>query len=73
MEDPTRFFDMLRSTKAEVDVLSTVLIILAGTIASATTDLPLPSTQLTAAGFLSVQKLPRDKHYYQIILGECLT
>ena len=73
MEDPTRFFDMLRSTKAEVDVLSTVLIILAGTIASATTDLPLPSTQLTAAGFLSVQKLPRHKHYHQIIGGECLT
>ena len=59
MEDPTRFFDILRSTRAEVDVLSTVLIIWAGTMASATTDLPLPSTQLTAAGFLSVQKLPR--------------
>merc|ERR1719384_2154504 len=27
-------------------------------MASATTDLPRPSTQLTAAGFLSVQKLP---------------
>merc|ERR1719450_930215 len=27
-------------------------------MASATTDFPLPSTQLTAAGFLSVQKLP---------------
>merc|ERR1719471_192280 len=27
-------------------------------MASATTDLPLPSTQLTAAGFLSVQKFP---------------
>ena len=25
---------------------------------SATTDFPLPSTQLTAAGFLSVQKFP---------------
>ena len=65
MEDPTRFFDMLRSTKAEVDVLSTVRIILAGTMASATTDLPLPSTQFTAAGFLSVQKLPRDTGYHE--------
>ena len=27
-------------------------------LTSATTDFPLPSTQLTAAGFLSVQKLP---------------
>merc|ERR1719507_918323 len=27
-------------------------------MASATTDFPLPSTQLTAAGFLSVQKFP---------------
>ena len=27
-------------------------------LTSATTDFPLPSTQLTAAGFLSVQKFP---------------
>ena len=29
-----------------------------GTVASQTTDFPLPSNQLMAAGFLSVQKLP---------------
>ena len=66
MEDPTRFFDILRSTRAEVEVLSTVLTMWAGTMASATTDLPRPSTQFTAAGFLSVQKLPRR---VQIVLG----
>lgn len=54
-----RFFDILRSTSAEVDVLRTDLTMWAGTIASATTDLPRPSTQFTAAGFLSVQKLPK--------------
>ena len=58
MEEPTRFLEMLRSTRAEVEVLRTVLTMWAGTMASATTDLPRPSTQLTAAGFLSVQKLP---------------
>ena len=59
MEEPMRFFDILRSTSAEVDVLRTDLTMWAGTIASATTDLPRPSTQFTAAGFLSVQKLPK--------------
>ena len=58
MAEPIRFFDMLRSTKAEVEVLSTDLTMCAGTMASATTDLPRPSTQFTAAGFLSVQKFP---------------
>ena len=59
MEEPMRFLDILRSTSAEVEVLRTVLTIKAGTMASATTDLPRPSTQLTAAGFLSVQKFPK--------------
>ena len=58
MAEPTRFLEMLRSTRAEVDVLRTVLMMWAGTMASAHTDLPRPSTQLTAAGFLSVQKFP---------------
>ena len=73
MDDPTRFLEMLRSTRAEVEVFSTELTMCAGTMAwkvlvianedgrdltSATTDFPLPSTQLTAAGFLSVQKFP---------------
>ena len=58
MAEPTRFFDVLRSTRAEVDVFRTDLMMWAGTMASATTDLPRPSTQFTAAGFLSVQKLP---------------
>ena len=53
MEDPMRFFDMLRSTRAEVEVLRTDLTTWAGTTASATTDLPRPSIQLIAAGFLS--------------------
>ena len=58
MAEPTRFLALLRSTRAEVEVLRTDLMMCAGTIASATTDLPRPSTQLMAAGFLSVQKLP---------------
>jgi hypothetical protein len=52
---------MLRSTRAEVEVLSTDLTTWAGMMASATTDLPRPSTQFTAAGFLSVQKFPAKK------------
>ena len=56
MEDPMRFFDMLRSTRAEVEVLRTDLTTWAGTTASATTDLPRPSIQLIAAGFLSKNK-----------------
>ena len=58
MEDPMRFFDVFRSTRAAVEVLRTYLTMWAGTMASATTDLPRPSTQFTAAGFLSVQKFP---------------
>ena len=61
MDEPTRFLEMLRSTRAEVEVLRTVLTMCAGTMASDTTDLPLPSTQLMAAGFLSVQKLPESE------------
>merc|ERR1719430_1974580 len=33
-------------------------------MASATTDFPLPSTQLTAAGFLSVQKFPERDYLH---------
>ena len=58
MEEPTRFFEILRSTRAEVDVLRTDLTTCAGTTASATTDFPRPSTQLIAAGFLSVYRFP---------------
>ena len=58
MEDPMRFLLTLSSTRAAVEVLSRFFITLAGTTASATTDLPRPSNQLTAAGFLSVQKFP---------------
>ena len=38
--------------------LLTCLTVWAGTVVSHTMDLPLPSTQLMAAGFLSVQKFP---------------
>ena len=41
MEEPTRFLEMFRSTRAAVDVLRTVLTMCAGTMASDTTDLPL--------------------------------
>ncbi len=61
MAEPIRFFDILRSTNAEVEVLRTDLTTWAGMMASATTDLPRPSTQFTAAGFLSVQKLPEEE------------
>lgn len=53
--DPTRFLDMFRSTIASTDVFKTDCTIALGIIASADTDFPLPSIQLMAAGFLSVQ------------------
>ena len=56
--EPTRFLALLRSTILSGVVLSTSETILAGTTASQHTDLPRPSSQLMAAGFLSVQKLP---------------
>ena len=53
--DPIRFFFVLRLTRSPTVVLSTLLTIAPEMTASATTDLPRPSIQLIAAGFLSVQ------------------
>merc|ERR1719419_163608 len=56
--EPIRFLLVLRSTTAWTDVFSRDFTTVLGTTASHTTDLPRPSSQLTADGFLSVQKFP---------------
>ena len=58
MAEPTRFLLTLSSRRASTLVFSTLVTTWPGTMASHTTDLPRPSTQLMADGFLSVQKLP---------------
>mmetsp|Transcript_19347 Transcript_19347/g.64860 ORF Transcript_19347/g.64860 Transcript_19347/m.64860 type:complete len:209 (-) Transcript_19347:270-896(-) len=55
---PMRFLCMLSRAMAAGVVLSTFSTMGPGITASADTDLPRPSTQLIAEGFLSVQKLP---------------
>ena len=56
--DPTKFLYVFTSTIAAGSTLSTERTSEAGMTASTATDLPRPSIQLTADGFLSVQKLP---------------
>ena len=73
IEDPIRFFDVLRSTRAAVEVLRTYFTMWAGTMASATTDLPRPSTQFTAAGFLSVQKFPTKQKGLEELCGHLVS
>mmetsp|Transcript_17751 Transcript_17751/g.68860 ORF Transcript_17751/g.68860 Transcript_17751/m.68860 type:complete len:279 (+) Transcript_17751:334-1170(+) len=58
MAEPTRFFCVFRSSISSTLLFSTVCTMLRLIVASTTTDLPRPSTQLTAAGFLSVHRLP---------------
>ena len=58
MAEPVRFLAMLRSQSADVVVLSVVSMMSPGMMAWHVTDLPRPSIQLMAAGFLSVQTLP---------------
>ena len=56
--DPTKFFAVLSCAAASGVVLSTRETTSAGSVASATTEQPRPSIQLTAAGFLSEHRLP---------------
>mmetsp|Transcript_22188 Transcript_22188/g.51237 ORF Transcript_22188/g.51237 Transcript_22188/m.51237 type:complete len:287 (+) Transcript_22188:168-1028(+) len=55
MAEPTRFLRIATSTNAGTLVLRVFLTTALGMTASTTTDLPLPSIQFTAAGFLSAQ------------------
>ena len=55
MAEPTKFLLRLRSISAFTDVFSTDLTTSALIVASHTTDLPRPSIQFIAEGFLSVQ------------------
>ncbi|GMP37216.1 hypothetical protein CsSME_00009006 [Camellia sinensis var. sinensis] len=58
MAEPVRFFSMFSSTNDATSVFRTFSTTASFIITSQTTDLPRPSIQFTAAGFLSEQKFP---------------